>query len=264
MKIRLALVFGISGCLGGFASAAELEVNQLLRVQGGVEISTSDTGAPAIFASSITNPGNVGIGNANPSTKLDVAGTMSALDISCPACTVMQRRVTGSCATGYVIRQINQDGTVECETGTPPSVIVLSTTTCLAGFQELTSFAGRLVKGMPAVGTLAGTVGTPMTDLATFSHNHTGATGNVDLAHTHDFDPPNTTSGGQSAGDVVYSDYRGGSSCGGSLGRSDHTHNTDIANLGSSAASVSMAHTHTISANDHTQPYIQVRVCMKN
>lgn len=265
MRPRIAAwLLGVAvSLIASAAPAAEFEVNQLLRVKGGVEISTSDTSVPAIFASSTTATGKVGIGTASPTAELDVAGTMTATEISCPGCTVMQRRVTGSCAAGYVIRTINQDGTVVCEAGVPPGMIVLSTSTCPTGLQELTSFAGRFIKGMPSGGTIAGTVGTPYTDLQSPTHDHGAATGSTDLAHTHNFDPPNTTSSGPNSTDCVYSDYRGGDSCGPTLDRSDHTHNTDIASFASAGASVSQNHSHTISSNGHVMPYIQVRVCMK-
>lgn len=265
MRLRIAAwLLGVAASLiASAAPAAEFEVNQLLRVKGGVEISTSDTSVPAIFASSTTATGRVGIGTASPTAELDVAGTMTATEITCTACTAMQRRVTGSCAAGYVIRTINQDGTVVCEAGTPPGMIVLSTSTCATGYQELTSFQGRFIKGMPSGGTIAGLVGTPYTDLQSPAHDHGGASGSLDLAHTHNFDPPNTTSGGSSVDDCVYRDSFANDACTSNLGISGHTHATDIGSFPSAGASVSQSHSHTISSSGHVMPYIQVRVCMK-
>jgi len=56
------------------AWAVEFRSLDKLSVKGGVAISTSATAAPIIFASSTTNPGNVGIGTASPGARLEVAG----------------------------------------------------------------------------------------------------------------------------------------------------------------------------------------------
>ena len=159
------------------------------------------------------------------------------------------------------MRTVNQDGSVVCEIGVPASLIVLSTSTCPAGYSEVPSFYGRFIKGMPAGGTVAGTVGSALGDLGTLSHSHTGATGLTDLPHTHDVDFPNTTSGGPSVTACRY--FSSGDNCNTNAGTDVHTHDTNIPNFTSAGASVSMNHSHTISTVDHTPPYIQVRFCMK-
>lgn len=142
----------------------------------------------------------------------------------------VQYRVAGTCSVGDSIKSINSDGTVVCNTGIEPGLIVISTGSCLSGFQELMSFAGRFPKGTPAGGSAGGTYGTPMTDQGLQSHTHlftpsgsvgspvfTGTPGTADSesGHTHSFTPAGSVSGTLSGG-------AGTTDSGGS----DHTHTT--------------------------------------
>lgn len=108
-------------------------------------------------------------------------------------------------------------------TGTPSGIIALHATACPNGWTEYTAARGRVVVGVPAGGTLAGTVGSALGNLASRtitdlpSHTHgvgTLANGGADTDHTHGVGT--FTLGGQS-GDHTHSFSTGGASA-------DHTH----------------------------------------
>lgn len=272
MKRSFLFPFFLS-LLAAPAAAREMQVLDKLTIKGGLEISTASTGSPLIFASSTSSPGRVGIGTTVPTSTLTVSGTLSAPDILCPTCTGMQVRVSGTCAAGSQVRAINQNGTVVCDVVSPASTIFISTAACPAGFQELPSFEGRYPIGVPTGGSVGAVLGSAMADLGTLTHSHAFAgtaslnTSSVDLAHTHQVDPPNTTSGTPSANVCVW--QSGNTGCDTTVPYNTSTHDTDVANMTSSAASISLNHSHTytpagtLDTVGHTPPYIQVRFCMK-
>lgn len=182
-----------------------------------------------------------------------------------------QTRVSGNCSGGYGIRKIYGDGTVECEAQTVTAgIIFLSTGSCPAGFQELSSFAGRFPMGTPPGGTVGGTVGSPLADLAPMTHTHpftpaggvsapvfTGTPGTTasESGHSHSFTPAGSVS-------ASFSGTQAATPSGG-----DHTHATggpdstynvqnlycDIRYPASSGhthttGSASALHTHTLTA----------------
>lgn len=89
----------------------------------------------------------------------------------------------------------------------PSGAIMLFAAACPTGWTEYTSARGRAIVGVPSGGTLEGTVGSALTDLGTrtittvASHTHGAGTlvNAAESAHTHDVNPPNTTSTGHSA-----------------------------------------------------------------
>lgn len=68
--------------------------------------------------------------------------------------------------------------------GIPSGMIALFNATCPTGWTELTAARGRVVVGVPASGTLAGTVGTALTDLQDKSVTPTFS-GSALGTHTH-------------------------------------------------------------------------------
>ncbi|MEK9143085.1 MAG: hypothetical protein AAB481_00435, partial [Patescibacteria group bacterium] len=77
------------------------------------------------------------------------------------------------------------DGTTQTTSATSSaglaqgSIVFYNGTSCPTGYNEVTGARGRTVVGLPAAGTLAGTVGTALTNLEDRTHTHTGP------SHTH-------------------------------------------------------------------------------
>jgi hypothetical protein len=81
----------------------------------------------------------------------------------------------------------------------PPGMVAFFPGACPAGFSEYTPARGRVVVGAAPTGTVAGTVGTALTNLGTRTL--------ADVpAHTHSVDPPSTATSGD-AHTHTYNDY---------------------------------------------------------
>ncbi|XOB41868.1 MAG: MopE-related protein [Candidatus Nealsonbacteria bacterium] len=180
--------------------------------------------------------GNVGIGDASPSYKLDVAGDIN---------------FTGA---------LREDG-VEILSG----MISAFTGACPTGWTEYTAARGRTIVGTPSGGTNEGTVGTALTNLGTrtitdvSSHYHSvnppNTSTNTTGAHTHTYQAVAVTSvTGKYAGDygthiATLPTYNTGSA-------GNHSHTVNIAPFNSASSGVASV--------DVTMPYIQLTYCKKN
>jgi len=141
---------------------------------------TGVSGADALFqiagsTMAVLNNGNVGIGTADPGAKLEVAG---------------QVKITGGSPAAGSVLTSDAVGLAEWKDptaggGMPAGAVMFSTgASCPAGWSELTAAQGRCLVGLPSGGTLAGTVGTALTDLENRDvgqHTHTTTVS----AHSH-------------------------------------------------------------------------------
>lgn len=132
---------------------------------------------------------------------------------------------------------------------------------CPTGWTELTAARGMTVVGLPAAGTLAGTVGSALTNLATRTittvpaHTHAAGTLAADSAgaHTHSTSSQNCCGSG-SAAPRTNTDTNGSSGGSWSINSAGaHTHTISGTSASTGSASV-----------DVTMPYIQLLACEKS
>lgn len=99
----------------------------------------------------VQNGGNVGIGTGSPAAKVEVAG---------------QIKITGGNPGKDKVLTSDTTGLASWQPGTPSgAVMFFNLSACPTGWTELTSAQGRYVVGRSAGGTLAGTVGTALSNL---------------------------------------------------------------------------------------------------
>lgn len=93
-------------------------------------------------------------------------------------------------ATSIVGGNITDERTIKAN-GVPKNLIAFYTSaTVPSGWAEYTAARGRYIVGVPSGGTIAGTIGSAMTDLQDLTHTHTGP------SHTHTINTSNGTIGG--------------------------------------------------------------------
>lgn len=150
----------------------------------------------------------------------------------------------------------------------PSGMVAFFVSACPTGWSEYTPLQGRTLVGMPASGTIEGTVGTALTDLSTRT------TASV-AAHTHSVDPPaqSTSTGGTHNHSITIAVDTSSSSqpsypIGQISNNSPNTNFTSISTSGSHNHSIdigSFTSASTGSASvDVTMPYVQLRACSKD
>ncbi len=172
--------------------------------------------------------GNVGIGTIKPDAKLDINGDIKIAD--------------GTQGAGKVLTS-NENGLAtwqNAQSMIPSGMIAFFAGSCPSGFSEYTQAQGRVVVVLPNEGTIAGTVGTSMTDLQDVMHTYSLSNVTTDTAGSHQHGRESLGGGCQWFGD---------DNCDNSYRNSpdgSHSHNVS-GNIGSSS---------------HIMPYIQLRACI--
>lgn len=160
---------------------------------------------------------------------------------------------SGACADGQVVGW--SGGAFQCVdagggSGIPPGLIAAFNGACPSGWTEFASAQGRMIVGLPSGGTLAGTVGTAMTDLENRTHTHTYT---QVPNHVHTLQVQGSTTASTSGTHVMTSTATGGSSR--TTASPDATNNP--------TGGVATATTNSTSASN-VLAYIQLRYCSKD
>jgi len=141
--------------------------------------------------------------------------------------------------------------------GIPPGILIYyDGTSCPAGWTERTTARGRVLVGLPASGTLGGTVATALTNLGTRSMS-------TPAAHTHGFGTLAAASGGgsHSHGSIALGPGGGG---GNALSASSTTAGSIASQVATHTHAVTGSTTSSGSITDVTMPYIQYLICEKD
>ena len=208
--------------------------------------------------------GNVGIGTATPTEKLTVVGVIE------------------STSGGVKFPDGTTQSTAVTPLAIPAGMVAFFAAACPSGWTAYASAEGRLLVGVPSGGTLEGTVGSPLGDLADRtitevpSHAHTGAEHTHSGAvHTHGFSATTNTTGAHShSNGGSYHPVQAGCCESGWQSAStgvagDHSHTvsgtTDSAGSGETgSATPGLGGTTGVASVDVTMPYLQLQACMKD
>lgn len=157
---------------------------------------------------------------------------------------------------------------------------------CPTGWTELTAGRGRFLVGLPSGGTLAGTVGTALTNLEDRTHTHSftpagsnsapaftgtgGTTGSGGVDHTHAGPSHTHTISGADGGNYWMTGQgvwtTNASGTGNTSGASAYSHTHSFTPAGSVAAPTfsGSGGTTGAAATSNTAPYIQYLLCKKD
>jgi hypothetical protein len=160
-------------------------------------------------------------------------------------------------------------GQISAQGGSIPSGLIAAfNAACPSGWTEFTAARGRVVVGVPSGGTLAGTVGTALTDLQDKTHahtytevvNHTHTVTVTDPGHTHLQRSQTATTGSVSSWEHGAID---------TSSTAAETLATDSATTGITASTANPAGgvatgTTSTKATSDVIAYIQLRLCSKD
>lgn len=149
-------------------------------------------------------------------------------------------------------------GTAWANFGVPSGTIAFFASSCPGGWSEFAGAEGRAIVGLPAGGTLGGTVGTALTDQEDRTHTHPYSdviahTHSVsDPGHAHDFPVKNNIDNG--GFNTISRAWPTGF---------DNLYQTNSSLTNISIDSTGVA-TGTTNATSAMMPYLQLLVCQKN
>lgn len=198
LTVNGAAVFRSSATFEKELAVGTSVITSSLTVQGGVLVSTSASAEALFYVNDST--ALVGVGTSSPVEHLDVNGNLKA------------------------VRFIGDGKYVTGVEGVPIGAIALFDGACPANWSEYTPGQGRFIVANTAAGTIAGTLGSAISNLADASYTPAGSVAA----------PIFSGSGGTSGGEAAHTHNMA------------HTHTTDIASFTSGSEA---AHTHAVSGS---------------
>ena len=123
------------------------------------------------------------------------AGSPSAPSLTQTAATweyTLAQIAVGTGVTSIVVGNITDKRPIKAN-GTPKNLIAFTTDSVApTGWAEYTAARGRYIVGVPSAGTIAGTIGSAMTNLQDLTHTHTSASHtHTGPSHSHSITNPN-------------------------------------------------------------------------
>ncbi len=213
---------------------------------------------PALSGVNLTNLTGANVSGNIPGSAANVTGVVAVGNGG--------TGLTAPGASGNVLASNGSAWTSSPPGGLNSGLIVLSTSSCPSGYQQLLSFNGRFPIGVPSAGTVAGTVGTGLTNLAAITHSHTFTPAGTVAAHTHSFTPAGTIGGPSATGTLsspALAFWGTNSSPNFVLASHSHAFSGGAGTTGATAPAFTGTGG-TTSTADTTPPYIQVIFCMHN
>jgi len=137
------------------------------------------------------------------------------------------------------------------------AVMFFDDTSCPTGWSELTAARGRAVVGLPSGGTLAGTIGTALTNVENRAHSHSvnpsAVNTSSDGSHSHTTGEPTQKGAVALTAGSIFIDY----------GEANHLHSVSTASNHNHSVNIPLTNSTNAQTGD-VIPYIQLLTCKKD